>query len=73
MMAMKAEQISNIFSDTKAHKKLADVLVPDTLSWEEMHELACRIESFVEQEIKEIIHERWHDTKKCIWSSSMSS
>lgn len=55
---MNAEQISNIFSDTKAHKKLADVLVPDTLSWEEMHELACRVESFVEQEIKEIIHER---------------
>ena len=55
---MKAEQISNIFSDTKAHKKLADVLVPATLSWEEMHELACRIESFVEEEIKEIIHER---------------
>lgn len=55
---MKAEQISNIFSDNKAYEKLADVLVPDTLSHDEMHELACRLESFVEQEIKEIIHER---------------
>ena len=55
---MKAEQISNILSDSKAYNKLADVLVPDTLTHEEMHELACRIPSFVEQEIEEIIQER---------------
>ena len=42
-----------------AYMRLVKLLSPDILTFEEVEELIDRIESFTEQEIQEIIDERW--------------
>ena len=53
-------QISNAFSDTGAYWKLIDVLSNQNkiLNRDEIEELVDRLESFIVQEIQEIIDER---------------
>ena len=53
-------QISNVFNDTGAYWKLIDLLSNENeiLNRDEIEELVDRLETFVTQEIQEIIDER---------------
>ena len=52
-------EISNAFSDTGAYKELSRILfTSNILGRQEIEELVDRIESFIVQEIDEIIDER---------------
>lgn len=53
-------QISNVFNDTGAYWKLIDVLSNQNkiLNRDEIEELVDRLETFITQEIQEIIDER---------------
>ena len=53
-------QISNAFNDTGAYKELMSILSirTDILTPQEVDELVDRLETFVTQEIQEIIDER---------------
>jgi len=52
-------EISNAFSDTGAYKELSRILfMSNILGRQEIEELVDRIESFIVQEIDEIIDER---------------
>ena len=52
-------QISNVFNDTGAYKDLTRLLfTSNILGRDEIEELVDRLETFVTQEIQEIIDER---------------
>ena len=52
-------QISNAFNDTGAYKELTRLLfVSNILGRDEIEELVDRLETFIVQEIQEIIDER---------------
>lgn len=53
-------EISNAFNDTGAYKELMSILSirTDILTPQEVEELVDRLETFVTQEIQEIIDER---------------
>lgn len=53
-------EISNAFNDTGAYKELMNILSirTDILTLQEVDELVDRLETFVTQEIQEIIDER---------------
>ena len=52
-------QISNVFNDTGAYKDMTRLLfVSNILGRDEIEELVDRLETFITQEIQEIIDER---------------
>jgi hypothetical protein len=53
-------EISNAFNDTGAYKELMSILSTrtDILTLQEVDELVDRLETFITQEIQEIIDER---------------
>ena len=56
------ETISDFGNQTGFYKKMANEIENrELLNDNDIHELVCRLEAFIDQEIQELRDENWHD------------